>query len=325
MKISIIGASGTIGRALFSQLSKHVSLSDTEIVLVCHSRKSLLTCQGMLNDALLGSFSKQIWATSNINDIVDSNICVICAGTPISNNPITNNREINNRNTVFEENRIIVKPIIQSINRYCKDALVVLVTNPVSKLIAYSLQQYPNLNIVGCGVTNDTLRVRNEMQKASFPYNSHEIFVIGEHDIEHQSVIRLEGELNTNDFDHSLSEEEKHKFIADLKLTQNNYILGKCGDIEYERLPLMYRSYFLHRLSHFLYNTQQSTAQSILEIILAYINEDRWVSVEVINQENTAIIGVPIRFRNGSLQYHPIKLADHPIVSYCSTKYKIVQ
>lgn len=66
--------------------------------------------------------------------------------------------------------------------------MVILVTNPVSKLLSDIHSQYPNLLVVGCGITTDTLRVRNELIKKYPDIDVEHCFVIGSHDLNAQTV-----------------------------------------------------------------------------------------------------------------------------------------
>lgn len=326
-KISIIGASGNVGCELFQNLLRS-TLNVEKLNLFFHSKQGEGRLVGLTNDYLCGNTIGKINITNNIDDLSDSSICIICAGAGMTTDPKANNATINNRNVVFEQNEAIVLRWAETIMLKCPSALVVMVTNPVSKLMCSVLRLFPCMKIVGCGVTNDTMRVRNECRINHITKGIDGVFVVGEHDLSNQSVL-LTQDVTWNsdgkiDFDmHFSSEEEKHSYIAELKRVQNDKIIHEDYSVS-SSLPILYQSYMRHRLGHFLYKTHVSTAVAIMEIIKAYIYEDIAISVETVSEDSRFVVGVPICFKAQQIEYvHKDIVKNLSAIKKCSNKYVI--
>lgn len=339
MKISIVGASGSVGRELVRLFIYNQIPFDVELNLFYNSQQGRKRIWGILNDALIENKDCNISITNQPQALQDSSIVVLCNGLAITTeierihtSDITNE---NNRDSVYKQNKHIIESWAIHISNFAPDALVILVTNPVSKLLADVLNHYPTMKIVGCGITNDTLRVRNEVKKQFPKVDTTTLFVIGEHNLinqtvaltyyNHAGVLSLEKELFEKLFENS---QEKRKYIDSLKNAQNSLLRTQNADFCVDsHIPILYRSYLRHRMAHFLYKTHLSTAAAVNEIITAYVLEDRLVSVETRIDNwrgyRNCILGIPVRFVKKKIVVQDIALssAEEEILNQCAEKY----
>lgn len=318
MKISIIGASGSVGKEVARTILIDASIHFDNLYLFTHSDNGKNSIIGMLYDMEIGNLEQNITITDTPNELMHSNIIIICAGNAVPTN-ITNVKEsnksnTNNRNLLYSINKDIVLQWISYVSIFAPKALVILVTNPVSKLLTDIYSQYPNLLAVGCGITNDTLRVRNELIKEYPDIDVEHCFVIGSHDLNAQTValtyLNQHSKINLSRASFEVlfeNAEEKKLYTSQLKNKQNQQIRrGQISMRMYKDLPILYRSYFNHRLAHFLYKTHISTSLAVTDIINAYSNTTKKVSVEVFSPEYNRIVGIPVSFHNESIIYQEI-------------------
>lgn len=327
MKISIVGASGTVGQELVRTfLSENISVQLDELCLFTHSVRGKNTVSGMMYDLEIGNLEKKILITERPEDLGDSNIVIICAGASVPTDIITvkeSNKKTNqnNRALLYPQNKEIVLEWAGYISIYSPKALLILVSNPVSKLLSDIHSEYPKLLSVGCGITNDTLRVRNELVKAYPNIDPQHCFVIGSHDLNNQTIaLTYFNQYNRTDFLRNIFEytfanmEEKKEAIARMKNEQNNTIRENriCMQM-YKNYPLLYRSYFNHRLAHFLYKTHISTAKAVLEIVYAYCGKIKKVSTEVFDEKYRKVVGVPVSFQDNSVIFPEIPYEQYEL------------
>ena len=345
MKLSLIGASGSVGQEIIRMSLFNELLRFSNLCFFYHLDKGKKEIVGMVNDVLVGNNVDNVKITSDINDLIDSDICILCAGKAIDTD-ITkiikngNNHE-NNREILYEENKDIILYWTKQIYTYSPSALIILVTNPVSRLLRDIYNLYPNIKAVGCGVTNDTLRVRNEFIK-SFPNDTvNNLFVIGEHSLGYQTIaLTYFNSLRSKKIDRLLfekifnSKKEKQTFISNLKQTQNCMLANNDFELlqNYNKsLPIIYKSYMTHRMSHFLFKTHLSTSIAIKEILEAYIFENKMVSVEVKCEHylsySNCILGVPIKFKNKQISVCDINIDEYEknILLECENKFKLME
>lgn len=338
MKLTIIGSTGFVGSELVKEALKNFNQID-EICCFYHSNKGKNKLIGMLNDLLLSNINNKIKITNNYLDTANSDICVICAGKAVSPNikkiSEGNVKIKDNRDLLYEKNKDIVMKCIDNVYKFSKNSLIILVTNPVSRLLKDIYTKYPKIKAVGCGVINDTFRVRNEYSKV-YDDKCENLFVIGEHNLLRQTVAleffntKRKQKLERKIFEVMISREKKEEFIKKLKKQQNELILRNDINTLLEwniDFPLLYRSYFIHRMSNFLYRTHISTTVAIEEIIRAYLSEKEIVSVEIkyhfLGEE--FIVGLPIKFENKNIQIVkiPMNKEEIDILNDCKKKFKI--
>lgn len=326
MKISIIGASGSVGQEIIRMFIMEQFPNNISLELFYHSVQGKSKLLGMIYDSLLVNRDKNISITNQVDSLKGSSIIILCAGQAVATDigMIQNSGKSNdnNRDSVYTQNRDIILHWAKQISLYAPYALAILVTNPVSRLLLDVLKCYPYLKIIGCGVTNDTMRVRNEVLKRFLFANVNELFIIGEHNLTNQTIalkhfnhynsLSLSRDVFEFKFD---TEDSKEQYISDMKNIQNELLItgSLCLGL-YDGLPILYQSYMKHRLSHFLYKTHMSTAMAIKEIVDAYIYEDRAISVEIgvkqyLNYTN-CVLGIPIRFISNQIVLLDIKFDE---------------
>lgn len=341
MKIGIIGAGGDVGRELFERYLQQQMTQCSELTLFYHSEQSRRYLLGMLYDSMMQGQEQHIKITDQREDLKGLELVVLCAGLSIPSDihkvyPPRKENQDNGRVSFFE-NRSIVLEWAGQIYRHCPEALIVLVTNPVSPLLAEIVSAYPSLQVAGCGITNDTLRVRNETARQFPEIDPELLFMVGEHDLLNQTVAfpfseggdeRMpDRELFESTFE---SETLKKKYLTDLKDLQNRQLSsGEVVPGLYEELPLIYRSFLKHRFAHFLCKTHRSTALAVLEIIAAYDQGNRWVSVETAVREDPAfsscVLGIPVLFDHRKIVSMKSKWspAEEAVLRSMEAKYRL--
>lgn len=340
MKIGIIGASGAVGQEVIRILLYRKSLPKINLFLFYNSDNSKNKLLGMMYDmTFLEKYGINIKICNDESNLLNLDVVIICAGKSVSTNinsiPDSNSENDNNRNNLYNDNKDMIIKWGGFINQYCPHAIIILVTNPVSRLLKDIYLKYPHLKVIGCGITNDTMRIRNELIKSFPSSNISELFVLGEHSLSNQTVA-LEHFNHKNlryipreRFEFIFeNDNEKLNYISMLKNLQNQLI--SSGNIilnMYDTMPIVYRSYFNHRLAHFLYKTHLSTANSICEIIEAVYFEDRIVSVEMkvksYNGFSNCILGIPIKFIDHNIVPQNIEIDSYEraILRQCELKY----
>jgi malate/lactate dehydrogenase len=202
MKISIIGASGTLGSCTAFNIITH-RLTDEMVLLDVNA--GLLNAHWMdLNIAVTGmdiAVSKGDW-----KDIKGSDIVINAAGAPSG--------VITSRSALLPSNFPIIKEAMENVNKYCPDAIVITQTNPVDGLnyAVYLLsQQRDRRKCIGYAL-NDTIRFR--MWAAQFlGVNSSQVdgFAIGEHG---ESQVMLFSTLRVDGKPANVDEDTKNKILA---------------------------------------------------------------------------------------------------------------
>ncbi len=171
MKITIIGASGNVGSSTaFSIVEQHLA---DELVLIDDPRPDLLKMHALdLNTAATGH--DMLVRAGKAADMRATDIIIITAGSA---------RVAKSRLEVLPPNVTVMKGICDDINRYCPEAVVITVTNPVCPL-NYALYLCSGLDrrrLIGYAY-NDTIRFRQRVAEAlGVPDSRVEGVVIGEH------------------------------------------------------------------------------------------------------------------------------------------------
>ncbi len=109
-------------------------------------------------------------------DLADAGLIVIAAGA--------NQKPGETRLELLSKNLQIFDSIVQNIVRYNKEAILLVVTNPVDLLTYYTWKQsgYPAARVIGSGTVLDTARLKYMIGRrlSVDPRNVHS-FIIGEH------------------------------------------------------------------------------------------------------------------------------------------------
>ena len=177
VKITIIGASGTIGKNVAFTLAKEDQIHE----IVMFSRKtSNEKVKGEIRDMYDALSADNIDVTLTpsyeYEDIEGSEIVLITSGTP--------RKEGMNRLDLAIPNAKIVEEYAKNIAKYAPDSIILIVTNPVDVMtsIALAASGFDKTRVIGLGNHLDSLRLKTILAK-HYKINSGEIHtrVIGEH------------------------------------------------------------------------------------------------------------------------------------------------
>jgi malate dehydrogenase len=172
MKISVIGAAGTLGSCISFNIITH-KLAD-EIVLIDPFQDALTGHWLDLKHASTGCDINIV--KGSYPDMVGTDIVVVTAGAPTG--------AIKQRSDLLPGSMPIIKEASDKINEFCPKAIVILETNPVDPLNyeMYLLsKERDSRRFLGYSM-NDTIRLRHWIAEAyKVPSSSVEGMVIGEH------------------------------------------------------------------------------------------------------------------------------------------------
>lgn len=177
MKVSVIGASGTVGRATAFCLAEEGVVN--ELVLLAR-KKSLDKIEGEaldMYDAMAAKdISVTIKASSDMKDVEGSNIVIIAAGIP--------RKAGMSRLDVAIPNAKIVAGYAKQIAEYAPDSVILVISNPVDIMtyVALKASGFSKKKVFGLGNHLDSLRLKNLVAK-HFNIHVSEVHtrVIGEH------------------------------------------------------------------------------------------------------------------------------------------------
>lgn len=171
-KIAIIGAGAVGSTAAYALMLKNMA---AEIALVDIND---LRCKGEmldLSDTLPFSSCSSIHM-STPQDARDATIIIFCAG--IAQKPGQSRTEL------LQTNIKVVESVFASLQPINKDAIIIIVTNPVD-ILTYRAQQLnalPKHQIFGTGTLLDSFRLRSSIaQKIGISLDSIDTYVLGEH------------------------------------------------------------------------------------------------------------------------------------------------
>ncbi|MDO5836255.1 MAG: malate dehydrogenase [Methanobacterium sp.] len=229
MKVSVIGASGRVGKAAAFSLAEESVVS--EVVLLSRE-KSLGQVQGEaldMNDAMAAKDIRvSITPTSNFEDMADSKIVVITAGVPRTPEMTRMDVAVPNAKIVAEYARLVAK--------YAPESIILVITNPVDIMtyVAYKASGFPRSRVIGLGNHLDSLRLKNLIAK-HFNIHVSEIHtrIIGEHG--DNMVLLLSstsiGGILVKDFPQYQSFDVES--IVDKVKNAGSYVINKKGATEY--------------------------------------------------------------------------------------------
>lgn len=177
MKVSVIGASGRVGRAAAFCLAEENAVNN----LVLISRKeSIDKVEGEsldMYDALAAKDANvKITSSYDFKDMKDSDVIVLSAGRPRSSGMSRMDVAIPNAKIVAEYSRAIAK--------YAPNSIILVVTNPVDIMtyVALKASGFDKNKVFGLGNHLDSLRLKNLISQ-HFNIHVSEIHtrVMGEH------------------------------------------------------------------------------------------------------------------------------------------------
>jgi L-lactate dehydrogenase len=171
-KISIIGA-GSVGSTIaYALLLKNIA---AEVVLIDIDE---IRCRGEildLSDAL--SFcGPSLIHSGSTEDMQTSEIIIIAAGK--------RQQPGQERIALLKENKKVIESIINSIQPLRKDAIIIVVTNPMDLITRYAqeLSHLPTSQVFGSGTFLDTQRLRGALsKKIKIAEQSIHAYILGEH------------------------------------------------------------------------------------------------------------------------------------------------
>ena len=171
-KIGIIGC-GFVGAATAYTLMQTRLFS--EMVLIDNNMEKAEGEAEDISHGLLFSSPQKIYAGS-YDDLTDASIIIITAGA--------NQKPGETRLDLVGKNVEIFKSIIPEITKRNRDAILLVVANPVDILtyVALRLSGYPEERVIGSGTVLDTARLKYELGRhLSVDSRSVHSFIIGEH------------------------------------------------------------------------------------------------------------------------------------------------
>jgi len=171
-KVTVVGA-GSVGSTFAYALM--ISGLAREIVIVDkNQQKAKGECMD-LNHGLSLAHPTRIYA-ADYSGCTDSDIVVIAAGAK--------QKPSQTRIDLVQTNADIFKDIVSKIVKYAKDAVILVVTNPVDILtyVTLKVSGFPASKVIGSGTVLDTSRFRYLLSKHCKvdPRNVH-AYIIGEH------------------------------------------------------------------------------------------------------------------------------------------------
>lgn len=167
MKISIVGASGKIGTETIRLLAEQ-NCFDDKLDVVLYAPNNSNKIKGLLEDieeSLLirgNTFSQNIKLspTSNIKEITNSDMIVICAGLFATSEEKLSYKNIDptGRNIQSIKNYPIITSLCEDIKKHSPKASVLVVTNQSDIMTAKTRKLLGHKNVFGLGCYLDTLR-----------------------------------------------------------------------------------------------------------------------------------------------------------------------
>jgi malate dehydrogenase len=156
MKISIIGAAGTVGSCTAFTLA--IQGLAEELILI-DAKQNILQSHAMdINTAVTG-LQDVVVKAGNYEDLSGTDITIISAGVHFSGNVPLKDK--------LKPNIPIIKNIVTNIEKYCPKTVVIMVTNPIDVMnyIAYLSVSFERKQLLGYNL-NDSMRFRAAIAKA---------------------------------------------------------------------------------------------------------------------------------------------------------------
>ncbi|MDR2623353.1 MAG: malate dehydrogenase [Methanobrevibacter sp.] len=231
MKVSIIGASGRVGKTTAFCISEDSSVDD----LVLISRKSSNDkVEGEITDMCDALAARDIGikhtSSSNIEDISDSKIVIITAGIP------RKKQKPMSRIDLVAPNAKIVAKYSKDIAKYSQNATILVITNPVDIMtyIALKSSGFDKSRVLGLGNHLDSLRLKNRIAD-HFDVHISEVHtrVIGEHG-DYMVPLLSSTTIGGMPIEY-LSKYTSFNIDETIEQVKNagNYVIGKKGATEY--------------------------------------------------------------------------------------------
>ncbi|HTY82140.1 MAG TPA: hypothetical protein VMB24_05110 [Dehalococcoidales bacterium] len=212
MKISVIGAAGCVGSAISSQIVQQ-RLADE--LMVADVRKD------WLEHHAIDFFDQAVAENIDINikqgwyeDLAGSDIVVMAAGVGVVQGVRSADSKMTSRQHLLPENLKIVREWAAQFDKFCPDAVVIMVTNPADVLnyAAYLLSSNKQRRRFLGYDLNDTVRFRIALAEAlSVPPSRVQGTCVGEHG---GSMVPLFSTARVNGKPVNFPEEARKKVLA---------------------------------------------------------------------------------------------------------------
>lgn len=172
IKIGIIGAGFVGATTAYALMMSGIA---SEIVIVDINKEKALGEAMDLNHGM--AFVKPVTITaSDYSGLADADIVIITAGA--------NQKEGETRIDLVNKNLNIFKGIVPEIVKYAKDAIILVVTNPVDILTyaTYKISGFPKNRVIGSGTVLDTSRLKYQLSEhCGIDARNIHAYIIGEH------------------------------------------------------------------------------------------------------------------------------------------------
>ncbi len=303
MKVSVIGASGRVGRTAAFCLAEENVVSK----LVLFAREgSLEKIEGESLDMYDAMAAKdiriKIISSCDVENLHDSDIVVITAGVP--------RRAGMSRSDIAIPNAKIVAEYSRLVSEYSPNAIILVVTNPVDVMtyVALNASGFDRNKVFGLGNHLDSLRLRNMLAK-HFNIHVSEVHtrVIGEHG-DHMvplvSSTSIGGILLKNyALDGTIDIESMVKKV----INAGSYVINKKGSTEFGP------AYAIANIISTILNDEKK-----ILTVSAYLDGE-------IEDIKDVCLGVPVKLGiNGIERIIPIKMSENEINAFKSAA-KFVQ
>ncbi len=180
MKVSIIGL-GMVGKEVMHYLLHFSSVK--EIVVVDLNKEK---AQGEIYDFLdtfpLGFVKHRIKIQlGDYQDMEGSDFVVVCSSIP------PNAGKVVDRDELAKENAIMVKKIAVEIDKYAKDSMIIITSNPLDSIVYgfnCHLKNIPSHKILGTGTLLETIRLKHYLSEFyGVASGELDVLVLGEHGV----------------------------------------------------------------------------------------------------------------------------------------------
>ncbi len=324
MKISIIGANGAIGREITKFFLTREELFD-ELSLITRSRASYKSLVSMVEDSPRCFAERNVCVSIVPHELAGSDVVFFCAGLSVTSPKQT-------PDVLFEQNYPLLKAYCKKLNTAAPGALIILITNPVSKLIQAVSGVSKNV-FAGIGVTNDTLRLRKNFLR-KYGYWEKNLYVIGDHLVDQTITL---SQIDATVAERVVREEKsflkKHGENIHSYIKKRNFQLLRRENIAAmfdfaNRLPLKFQADARQRFINYITKTVLSTAHAAQELFRCF-SEDRNLSSEIVADGymslRKSVLGIPVVFEQGrpvavELDYASDEMS---VLKNCSVKYSL--
>ena len=240
MDISIIGASGNIGReiALGIIRGKIIGKSDNLQFVGRKSPQSERTMLGLSID-IADSYAETMPNIETVTSPEDvrGDVIIVVGGVSLSSNKSTN------RDDLAKQNSEIFRSYAEQIAKNAKNAIVIIITNPVELGVHVFCEYLPRNQVLGMGAYLDTLRFQNQI---AYEFNvkrgSVHGMVLGEHGT---GIVPIWSSVKI----YGLKEEYSKKRISDLvkkrrKENLQRHLSRICDLIDKGQIQKFYESFY---------------------------------------------------------------------------------